>query len=101
VRARTRRARAADGAAPLDGEPLHVARGVGEELDDHLAELALRVLVHLERVLVELGEEVGCGHVPEVLVPARHLVDDLRERLEGHRPGRELALRADPSSTYN
>mmetsp|Transcript_16020 Transcript_16020/g.48982 ORF Transcript_16020/g.48982 Transcript_16020/m.48982 type:complete len:203 (-) Transcript_16020:46-654(-) len=60
----------------LDGKALHVPCCVAQELDDHVAQFALALMVHLEGILLQLPEQVGGGHVPKVLVPAGHLVDD-------------------------
>eukprot|EP00965_Chrysotila_dentata_P223263 6193475-Pleurochrysis_carterae.AAC.2 len=55
--------------APLDGEPLHIGRRVVEQLKDRAADLLLALRVGLERLLLQLRQQIRSGHVPKVLVP--------------------------------
>mmetsp|Transcript_56920 Transcript_56920/g.180107 ORF Transcript_56920/g.180107 Transcript_56920/m.180107 type:complete len:552 (-) Transcript_56920:13-1668(-) len=60
----------------LDSEARYVSRGVLELLEHNLADLSLYLGISLKRVLLELIEEIGRGHVPEVLVLRSDLLKD-------------------------
>ena len=59
-----------------NSQVLHFTIFILQQLEKHLDNLPLAVIIQLDGVLLQLGHQVIGGHEPEVLVTGRHLQKD-------------------------